>query len=219
MEEVWDLLLDSVKQQCWQNAGMASRDVARALLDAVDAALGESAVSSLSLRDVARRAGVSHAAPAHFFGNKAGLLTAFAVRGFDGLTETVTAEVGASSPEDGPSTLAAIGRGYVRFAIAEPSLFEVMFRSDVLDVRDAALTYATQSAYALLTSTVEQCALEGALTGRDPAVVTVAAWSIVHGLATLWTSGWLAGRSPVDDPNQLAALVGDLFVDAVMRGR
>jgi AcrR family transcriptional regulator len=199
--------------------GHASRDVARALLDAVNAALGESAVSSLSLRDVARRAGVSHAAPAHFFGNKAGLLTAFAVRGFDGLTETVTAEVGASSPEDGPSTLAAIGRGYVRFAIAEPSLFEVMFRSDVLDVRDAALTYATQSAYALLTSTVEQCALEGALTGRDPAVVTVAAWSIVHGLATLWTSGWLAGRSPVDDPNQLAALVGDLFVDAVMRGR
>lgn len=198
---------------------MASRDVARALLDAVDAALRESAVSSLSLRDVARRAGVSHASPAHFFGNKAGLLTAFAVRGFDGLAETVTAEVVASSPEDGPATLAAIGRGYVRFAIAEPSLFEVMFRSDVLDVRDPALTYATQSAYALLTSTVEQCALEGALTGRDPAVVTVAAWSIVHGLATLWTSGWLAGRSPVDDPNQLAALVGDLFVGAVMRGR
>ena len=219
MEEVWDQLLDSVKQRCWQNAGMASRDVARALLDAVDAALRESAVSSLSLRDVARRAGVSHASPAHFFGNKAGLLTAFAVRGFDGLAETVTAEVVASSPEDGPATLAAIGRGYVRFAIAEPSLFEVMFRSDVLDVRDAALTYATQSAYALLTSTVEQCALEGALPGRDPAVVTVAAWSIVHGLATLWTSGWLAGRSPVDDPNQLAALVGDLFVGAVMRGR
>jgi AcrR family transcriptional regulator len=52
---------------------MADRDVARALLDAVDAALRENAVSSLSLRDVARRAGVSHASPAHFFGNKAGV--------------------------------------------------------------------------------------------------------------------------------------------------
>jgi AcrR family transcriptional regulator len=197
---------------------MADRDVARALLDAVDAALRESAVSSLSLRDVARRAGVSHAAPAHFFGNKAGLLTAFAVRGFQSLAAAVLGEVVASS-QDGPSKLAAIGTGYVRFAIAEPSLFEVMFRADVLDVRDAALTNATQSAYALLTSTVEQCAREGALTGRDPAVVAIAAWSMVHGLASLWTSGWLAGRSPVDDPNQLAALVGDLFVDAIVRVR
>jgi AcrR family transcriptional regulator len=198
---------------------MADRDVARALLDAVDAALRENAVSSLSLRDIARRAGVSHASPAHFFGNKAGLLTAFAVRGFDGLAAAVLGEVVASDPGDGPSKLAAIGRGYVQFAIAEPSLFEVMFRSDVLDVRDAALTHATQSAYLLLTSTVQQCALEGALPGRDPAVVAIAAWSIVHGLATLWTSGWLTGRSPVDDPNQLAALVGDLFVDAVVRRR
>jgi AcrR family transcriptional regulator len=140
---------------------MAGRDVARALLDAVDAAVRESAVSSLSLRDVARRAGVSHASPAHFFGNKAGLLTAFAVRGFEGLAAAVLNEVIVSSPEDGPAKLAAIGRGYVRFAIAEPSLFEVMFRADVLDVRDPALTRATQGAYALLTSTVGQCAAEG----------------------------------------------------------
>ena len=198
---------------------MAGRDVARALLDAVDAALREGAVSSLSLRDVARRAGVSHASPAHFFGNKAGLLTAFAVRGFEGLAAAVLNEVIASRPEDGPARLAAIGRGYVRFAIAEPSLFEVMFRADVLDVHHPALTRATQGAYALLTSTVEQCAAEGALRGRDPAIVAIAAWSIVHGLATLWTSGWLVGRSPIDDPDQLAAQVGDLFVDAVLRGR
>src|ERR1700758_1024847 len=99
---------------------MADRDVARALLDAVDAALRENAVSSLSLRDVARRARVSHASPAHFFGNKAGLMNAFAVRGFESLAAAVLGEVVASRPQDGPSKLAAIGRGYVRFAIAEP---------------------------------------------------------------------------------------------------
>lgn len=198
---------------------MAERDVARALLAAVDAVLRESSVSSLSLRDVARRAGVSHASPAHFFGNKAGLLTAFAVRGFEGLAAAVLSEITSSRPEDGPSKLAAIGRGYVQFAIAEPSLFEVMFRADVLDVRDPALIQATEGAYELLTSTVEECALEGALMGRDSAVVAIAAWSLVHGLATLWTSGWLAGRAPVEDPNQLAAMVADLFVDAVLRTR
>lgn len=198
---------------------MAERDVARALLAAVDAVLRESSVSSLSLRDVARRAGVSHASPAHFFGNKAGLLTAFAVRGFEGFAAAVLSEITSSRPEDGPSKLAAIGRGYVQFAIAEPSLFEVMFRADVLDVRDPALIQATEGAYELLTSTVEECALEGALMGRDSAVVAIAAWSLVHGLATLWTSGWLAGRAPVEDPNQLAAMVADLFVDAVLRTR
>lgn len=198
---------------------MAERDVARALLTAVDAVLRDSSVSSLSLRDVARRAGVSHASPAHFFGNKAGLLTAFAVSGFEGLAAAVLSEIASSSPEDGPSKLAAIGRGYVQFAIAEPSLFEVMFRADVLDVRDPTLIQATEGAYELLTSTVAECALEGALKGRDPAVVAIAAWSLVHGLATLWTSGWLAGRAPVHDPNQLAAMVADLFVDAVLRTR
>ncbi len=197
---------------------MAERDVAGALLDAVDAALRDTSVSSLSLRDVARRAGVSHASPAHFFGNKAGLLTALAVRGFARLAEAVLGEVADSNPEDGPATLAAIGRGYVRFAIAEPALFEVMFRADILDLTDPDLISATDGAYSLLTSTVQQCVAEGALSGRDPALVTLAAWSLVHGLATLWTSGWLVGRAPAEDADVLAARVGDLFVDAVVRG-
>jgi AcrR family transcriptional regulator len=196
---------------------VAERDVAGALLDAVDAAVRDSSVSSLSLREVARRAGVSHASPAHFFGNKAGLLTAFAVRGFARLAEAVLGEVTDSNPEDGPATLAAIGRGYVRFAIAEPALFEVMFRADILDLRDPDLISATDGAYSLLTSTVRRCVAEGALSGRDPALVTLAAWSLVHGLATLWTSGWLIGRAPTEDADVLAARIGDLFVDAVVR--
>ncbi len=198
--------------------GVAGRDVADALLDAVDAALREGSVSSLSLRDVARRAGVSHASPAHFFGNRAGMFTAFAVRGFTRFAAVILDEV-ARAPDDGPARLAAIGRGYVRFAIAQPALFEVMFRADVLDMRDPALTRAADGAYALLSSTIEDCVAEGMLAGRDPAVVALAAWSLVHGLGMLWTSGWLAGRVTVEDPEQLAARVGDLFVDAVVRGR
>jgi AcrR family transcriptional regulator len=198
---------------------MPDRDVAAALLDAVDAAVREGSVSSLSLRDVARRAGVSHASPAHFFGNKAGLLTAFAVRGFAQLATVVLSEVAHSRPEDGPAQLAAIGRGYVRFAITEPALFEVMFRADVLELSDPALMRATDSAYSLLISTVEQCVAEGQLSNRDPWLVALSAWSLVHGLATLWTSGWLVGRVPVHDAEELAARVGDLFVETVVRGR
>ena len=123
-------------------------DLPAALLKAVESAVAEYGVSGLSLRDVARRAGVSHGAPAHHFGSKAGLLTAFATDGYELLASTVLTEVAMSRPADEASELAAIGRGYVRFAIAHPSHFEVMFRLDVLNAEDLQLVAASEAAYA-----------------------------------------------------------------------
>src|SRR5215472_6287822 len=105
-------------------------DLPTALLAAVESAVADHGVSGLSLRDVARRAGVSHSAPAHHFGSKAGLLTAFATQGYLWLSETVLAELAAMRPADPAAELATAGRGYVRFAIAHPAHFEVMFRPD-----------------------------------------------------------------------------------------
>lgn len=194
-------------------------DLPSALLDAVDDALKSGGASALSLRDVARRAGVSHAAPAHHFGSKSGLLTAFAAQGYRRLAASVVAEVSASAPADGPATLAAIGRGYVRFAVAEPAKFDVMFRTDALDEGAPELVAATEAAFRLLTGTIEQCGLEGWLGDRDAELVAVAAWSIAHGLASLWISGRLVGRIGANDADQLAAAVSELFVEAVLRRR
>jgi AcrR family transcriptional regulator len=194
-------------------------DLPAALLDAVDDALRSDGASALSLRDVARRAGVSHAAPAHHFGSKSGLLTAFAAQGYRRLAESVVAEMSASAPTDGPAALAAIGRGYVRFAVTEPAQFEVMFRTDALDESASELLAATEAAFALLTGTIERCCLEGWLGDREPELVTVAAWSIVHGLASLWISGRLVDRIGASDSGQLAAAVSELFVEAVLRRR
>ncbi|MGB9112677.1 MAG: TetR/AcrR family transcriptional regulator [Acidimicrobiales bacterium] len=198
---------------------MAKRegDLPAALLKAVDDAVREGGASALSLRDVARRAGVSHAAPAHHFGSKAGLLTAFAVQGYRRLAQSVIQELGRASPTDGPNTLAAVGRGYVRFAVSEPAQFEVMFRLDALDEDAPELVQATDAAYSLLSATIERCRLEGSLGDLDPMLVGVSAWSIVHGLASLWISGWLAGRVDSTNIDQLAADVSDLFVDSVLR--
>jgi AcrR family transcriptional regulator len=192
-----------------------ANDRRNALLEGVRQAVGEHGASALSLRDVARRAGVSHAAPAHFFGSKSGLLTAFAVQGFSHLAATVLEEVSRAAPADGPSTLAAIGLGYVRFAIAWPSHFEVMFRVDALDASSPELIEVTDATYALLLDTIARCAEEGALGERDPALVAISAWSIVHGLASLWISGWLDGRTPTSDPEELGASVAALFVATV----
>lgn len=187
-----------------------------ALLDAVGAAVAEHGVTGVSVRDVARRAGVSHSAPGHHFGSKAGLLTAFAARGYELLAESVLKEVAAAGRSDATGELAAIGRGYVRFATGNPQLFEVMFRADAIDIADPRLYQASEAAYALLTSTIERCRADGRLHGRPAEVVAVSAWSIVHGLSALWISGRLAERISEQDPARLAAAVSGLFVDAVL---
>jgi AcrR family transcriptional regulator len=191
-------------------------DLPAALLEAVESAVADVGVSGVALRDVARRAGVSHGAPAHHFGSKAGLLTAFATAGYQLLAESVLAEVAASDPADGPAELAAIGRGYVRFAVGHPAHFEVMFRLDALNRDDPRFTAASETAYGLLLATIERCRAEDRLHGRPPELVAVSAWSMVHGLSALWISGRLAERITEQDPRRLAAAVSDLFVEAVL---
>jgi AcrR family transcriptional regulator len=192
-------------------------EVPSALLEAVDEAVRANGATALSLRDVARRAGVSHAAPGHFFGNKAGLLSAFAARGFLRLADAVGEEYLRSDPADGAEALAAIGRGYVRFAVSEPAKFEVMFRLDALDQSSPELIDASDLAFGLLIATIEQCQREQLLGDHDPLLVAISAWSIVHGLACLWISGQLSGRIPTTGVEALAAAVSQLFVDAVLR--
>jgi AcrR family transcriptional regulator len=191
-------------------------EVPTALLEAVDAAVRAHGASALSLRDVARRAGVSHAAPGHFFKNKAGLLSAFAAQGFGRLADVVGAEFARSTPVNGAESLAAVGRAYVRFAAAEPAQFEVMFRLDALDQSSIALKEASDLAFSLLIAVIEQCGAEGRLGDRDPLLVALGAWSIVHGLASLWISGQLHDRFPVTDLEDVAEAVSALFVDAVL---
>jgi AcrR family transcriptional regulator len=194
-------------------------DLPAALLKAVESAVAECGVSGVSLRDVARRAGVSHSAPAHHFGSKAGLLTAFATAGYELLAHSVLTEVALSHPVDEASELAALGRGYVHFALGYPSHFEVMFRMDVLNRDDPALVAASESAYGLLTATIERCRDAGRLHGRSAEVVAVSAWSLVHGLAALWLSGRLSERIIEQDPHRMAAAVSELFVEAVLPPR
>jgi AcrR family transcriptional regulator len=187
-----------------------------ALLAAVREAVAEYGVSGVTLRDVARRAGVSHSAPAHHFGSKAGLLTAFATAGYDLLAEAVLSEVVTAGASDAVAELEALGRGYVAFAVAHPAHFEVMFRLDALDRDNAAFVQASEAAYTLLTATIERCREAGRLHGRSPEVVAVSAWSIVHGLAALWISGRLSERIDEQDPRRLAAAVTSLFAEVVL---
>ncbi|MGE3578714.1 MAG: TetR/AcrR family transcriptional regulator, partial [Vicinamibacterales bacterium] len=147
-------------------------------------------VGAVSIREVARRAQVSHAAPAHHFGSKSGLLTACAVVGFRKLTAVVDAAAdGAATNRD---ALQATGVAYVQFAIDNPELFTIMF-SGQLVTDDPAYTEALSGSYRRLQQVLGAAAAAGELRG-DPRLVGVAAWSLVHGLAALWLSGRFRGR-------------------------
>jgi AcrR family transcriptional regulator len=172
-------------------------DLRRALLQAAAAEIHEVGPSAISLRSIARRAGVSHAAPAHHFGDRAGLLAAVAAEGFRRMNESMVA-----AATDSPEPLLAIGRAYVAFARTNPGEFAVMFRPELLG-SDPDLEVHGAAAHQRL---VEAIAVTPGATcnGEDPSVTAARLWSLVHGLATLVITGSL----PADDD----------LIDQVLRG-
>ncbi|HET9007535.1 MAG TPA: TetR/AcrR family transcriptional regulator [Actinomycetes bacterium] len=166
-------------------------DLPRALLEAAVEAIEEVGPAALSLRDLARRAGVSHAAPAHHFGDKAGLLTALAVEGYDRLAD----ELGGAGDD-----LLEVGVAYVRFAVDHRAHFEVMFRPELYRPDDPELIQAREQARALLYPPAAEAANTPDSGGDIRA--GVAAWSLVHGLATLWLNHNLPPQLG-DDPEQI----------------
>jgi len=164
-------------------------DLRAALLAAAEIELSETGIERFSLRAVAKRAGVSHAAPAHHFGDAQGLLTALAAAGYDRFLATQRARE-ATAPAGQPDRLIAAGLGYIDFATAHPALFRLMFASSRPDFADPVLEASGRAAYDHLLENVAE------LTGipdprRSPAALTAAtaAWAIVHGLADLLQTG------------------------------
>ncbi len=162
-----------------------------ALLGAAEAILDREGIAALTLRATAREAGVSHAAPAHHFGDLSGLLTELAAAGFGRFRAHLLAEVDAAGT-DPAARLVGLGRGYVGFAIACPGLFQLMFRSERLDWSSPALRSAGDAAFALLTQDVPEVGTPSAPDGVQRLVVAVGRWSLAHGLATLLIDGRLA---------------------------
>lgn len=160
-------------------------DLANALLAATESLLDEAGVEGFTLREVARRAGVSHGAPAHHFGDVRGLLSAFTAQSFGQLAEAMAARR-AASMIDPFEQLVATGLAYVEYAVTHRARFQLMFRTDRLDPDHAALVECGGQAYGHL---VDCIAAIDTGSGREAQArrqqKTALAWSIVHGYATL----------------------------------
>lgn len=185
-------------------------DLRAALVAAATAAIDELGADGLSLREVARRAGVSHAAPAHHFGDKRGLLTAVAAHGFDLFVEALAPVLGddEADPVDRLPTLAA---AYATFAAHHPGVFDVMFRPGAVDIADPDYDERSRLAFAALVAHVRRCQEGGWRAGRAAGDLAAGAWSLAHGLAVLRNQGSLQLHHGLDAPGDVAAVVEALL--------
>lgn len=163
-------------------------DLRRALVDAAVATLDEAGADALSLREVARRSGVSHAAPAHHFGDKTGLLTVVATEGFARFA-TDLEDALADTGDDPVEALPALARAYAAFAERHPGQFAVMFRPGLTRSDDPAYAAAAAAAYDVLRRLVARCQQTGWHADADASALTTACWALAHGLTVLRIPG------------------------------
>lgn len=154
-------------------------------------------VAELSLREVARDAGVSHAAPRRHFPDRQALLDGLALRGFERLREVL--EDAASSKGRGgyEGRLVRIGQAYVAFAVRDAALLELMFASKKLDP-DGPLHEAADAAFAVIMTLIADGQARGDLVGGDTEDVVTVLFPMLHGLASL-TAGGMLDEAGLDD--------------------
>lgn len=167
--------------------------------------VAERGADGVSLRELARVAGVSHAAPAHHFTDRRGLFTALATEGYRLLAAALT---------DARPRFIDAARAYVGFALDHPGHYAVMFNGSLYDAADPGLVAAAGAAGAELQRGVRTLADEHAK--DDPEGAALAAWSLVHGFSLLWLNG--AIDTTGDPVGTVERLAGFLFEDRANGG-
>jgi AcrR family transcriptional regulator len=190
-------------------------DLHEALLRVAERVLEREGIAGLTLRAVAREAGVSHAAPTHHFGDLTGLVSELAAIGFRQFNDAMIAAgaTGATPLEKG----LARARAYVAYAQAHPGMYGLMFRTERLDMSRPSLHEAASAAFAGLAGSIgaarhEQ--IEERALSLDQAAAIARAWSLVHGFTTLLLDGRIAEiikRSP-------KGTTVDRLLDAMLKG-
>jgi AcrR family transcriptional regulator len=186
-------------------------DTRRRLIDCAVEILDEGGVAALGLREVARRAGVSHNAPSrHFPGGYRELCTAVAADGFAALADALEmgTEAAGAEPE---ARFAANGRAYIAWAMANRGTYELLWRNDLIEFEDAALATAAARAFTALRDCVAGAQAAGWNAHVDTDELAATCWAWAHGLTHLWSLGALPGPVPPVTLDQLTRTGLDAF--------
>ena len=159
-----------------------------ALVTAASELLAERGLEGFSLRETARRAGVSPSAPSHHFGDMRGLLTAVATAAYADFADALISATEAAGL-DRAARIRAQGMAYVRFALANPARFDLMWRRVLIDTEDPAFSAASSRAFDALDRLVRGDGGQRAKVPDPTMSAPVAAWSLVHGFTRLALDG------------------------------
>jgi AcrR family transcriptional regulator len=165
-------------------------DLRNALVKTALALVEEQGAEAFTLREVARRAGVTHAAPYRHFPTKAALLAAVAEEGFRGLRASL-ADSAARAGSELLAQFRGTSIGYVRFAIHSRAHFRVMFGPFEAMAEHPGLVKATRDAFEFLLDLIKACQAAGAMRPGNAEEIALSCWALVHGIATLLVNGRL----------------------------
>ncbi len=185
-------------------------DLRTALLDAALEIITEDGAKALTIREVARRAGVSHTAPYRHFADKDELIVAVVEQGFGLMQETIDRSK-ADANQDPISQFAASGTAYIEFALKHPAYYRVMYSGDLLSsTGQQSLQHTSSATFKDMIEDMKICQELNILRPGDPAKQALAIISMVHGFVTL-----------VND-NRVDALLGEVYElddirDTIMR--
>ena len=181
-----------------------------ALLQTTEELLESAGLEGFTLREVARRAGVSHGAPAHHFGDARGLLSEFTAQSFNDMAAAMAAHR-ERADQDAFEQLVASGLGYVEYALAHRARFQLMFRSDRLDSTRESLIEAGAMAYGHLVECTTRITAEIGASERTIPQKATLAWSLVHGFATLLIDNAKFSEQVDGDPARALAMLREML--------
>ncbi len=172
-------------------------DLRNALINATLVLIEEKGVNAFTIREVAKRAGVSHAAPYRHFKDKETLLFTVARQGFN-LMVAETKKRSEKYPDDPLARFHISGLSYIDFAISHPSHYRVMFYSgENKDRFPEDLAASSTESFRLLLDTICECQEKNIIKPGDPHDFALAAWSVVHGYAKLHIDGFIDNEAPI----------------------
>ncbi len=175
-------------------------DLRQKVLDASLALIQEGGLDRLSMREVARKAGVSHQAPYHYFGDREAILAALAGEGFSKLARSLERAAAQADSESVPA-VEAMGRAYVEFALRNPAYFQAMFRADAVPLdRYPDARKREDAAFGKLVEGIGQAIVKQPTEVKQ--AIALACWAMVHGLATLILEGSLARKLKIPKTRQ-----------------
>lgn len=183
-------------------------DPRQRLIRSAVAVLTSEGVEAVTLRRIAREAGVSHGAPLRHFAGRAELLAGVAASGFAELRK-LAAELPDGTPQQ---QLLTACRRYLDFALENPAMFELMFRPDLIDVREPGLARLSNAVFEHFLDLVTRAQAEGWRRGTASRPLAASLWASLHGIAALWLRGGLPSAANTSDVEHTLAVTLDTYL-------